>query len=381
MKKYFILFIVLLPGLVYAQEKPATLAPEKPKWYDEGKIYGFFQGNMIYVTNSVYSWGNPTNNYLSSPQLAINDSVGHPALGFTAQHSRFGYDIIKGDKVKVGGKLEIDFYGGSHFANVKPRIRLGYASLSKGGFEIRFGQQWDLFSPHFATTNNTNGNLWYAGNMGFRRTQLQLIYKIANDKIAPMIQVSAGEATSEETGLGADNLSVMPMLQGRLSAKIIKKFDIGFYFMNASFRPNPDTTSKDFSASGFGCDISLPFHNYFELKGEFNTGTNLNNANLFTIAGNGAKDADKTNMGIWFNVTSKLHKHFQLVIGYGIDNNTTKDLVKGKIESNTVIYGDLIFPISDGYSLALEVQNINTKIKDGKNNIATVINLAGKINF
>lgn len=373
MKKYIVLFIVLLPAFINAQEKP--------KWYDEGKIYGFFQGNMIYSTNSVYSWGNPANCYLSSPQLAIHDSAGYPAIGFTAQHTRLGYDIKKGDKVKVGGKLEIDFYGGAHDANVKPRIRLGYASVAKGGFEARFGQQWDLFSPHFATTNNTNGNMWYAGNMGFRRAQLQLIYKIENDKIAPKIELSAGETSKEETGLGVDNLSGMPMLQGRLSAKINKKFDIGFYFMSASFRPDPDTTSKDYKASGFGCDILLPLHDYFSLKAEYNSGTNCNNANLFTVAGNGAKDADKKNMGIWLNVTSKLHEHFQLVIGYGMDKNDTKDLADGKIESNTVMYGDLIFPISDGYSIALEVQNINTKIKGGKNNIATVINLAGKVTF
>ena len=162
--------------------------------------------------------------------------------------------------------------------------------------------------------------------------------------------------------------------------------------MNASFRPDPDSTKNDkvlasktdFSASGFGIDISLPFHKYFELKGVFIYGANLNNANLFTIAGSGSKNDkgndDRVNMGIWLNVTSKISDHFQIVLGYGKDENQTSRLDKN-IRSNTVIYGDLIFPISNGFSLALEAQNIATKMQGKKLNSAMVINLAGKIAF
>jgi hypothetical protein len=385
MKKLLLFMVMALPLFVLAQDKPKE---EKPKWFDEGKIYGFLQGNMIYVTNSVYSWGNTANNYLSSPQFATNDTAGYPALGFTAQHSRFGFDISKGTKVKVGGKLEIDFYGGPHDANVKPRIRLGYASLVVKGFEVRIGQQWDLFSPNNPTTNNTNGNMWYAGNLGFRRAQIQLIYKITNDKFAPMIQLSAGEATKEEASLGSDNKSGIPMFQGRLSAKIQKKYEMGVYFVNASYRPDVDTTKYDFTSSGFGIDITLPFHKYLEIKGEFNSGTNLNNANLFSASGSGihsfGKDIDQKNLGIWFNLTSKISDHFQIVLGYGIDQNKTSKEKLSKmvsVESNTVIYGDLIFPIINGFSLALEGQSIATKIYGGETNSAFVINFAGKITF
>jgi len=443
MKKYFLFMVMALPLCALAQEKPKE---EKPKWYDGGKIYGFLQGNMIYSTNSVYSWGNRANNYLSTPQFALPDSMGYPALGFTAQHSRLGFDISKGTDIKVGGKLEIDFYGGQHDANLKPRIRLGYASLSKGGFEARIGQQWDLFSPNNPSTNNTNGNMWYAGNMGFRRAQIQLIYKKASDKFAPMIQLSAGEAAKEDqfavttktittpttiidslgdvtsvtttatstststvgATLGDDNKSCIPMFQGRISAKIQKKYEIGIYFVNAAYKTLYTNTvsskvdsSKSFSTSGFGLDISLPFHKYFELKAEVNSGTNLNNANLFTVSGNSKivdnKYIDRKDMGIWLNVTSKISDHFQVVLGYGMDKNKTaeKYLVVNDVTSNTVIYGDLIFPISNGFSVVLEVQNIATKmvlqmdntdpenptIKKEITNPATIINLAAKITF
>jgi len=64
-----------------------------------------------------------------------------------------------------------------------------------------------------------------------------------------------------------------------------------------------------------------------------------------------------------------------------MNKNKTDNLAAGAVESNTVIYGDLIFPIYKGYSMALEVQNITTGIKDKDNNSATVINLAAKIVF
>ena len=57
---------------------------------------------------------------------------------------------------------------------------LHYASVIHGGFEARMGQMWDIFSPNNANTNNTNGNMWYAGNRGFRRAQLYLGYKGKN---------------------------------------------------------------------------------------------------------------------------------------------------------------------------------------------------------
>ncbi len=369
MKKIIIILFACLPLIILGQEKKKI----------DVKPYGFIQGNMVYATAGVYSWGNPANNYLSAPQLA--SGVDNAAMGFTAQHTRFGLKVNKGGDIKVGGKLELDFYGGPFDANIKPRLRQAYAFLATGNFKVCFGQQWDLFSPINASTNNTNGNMWYAGNMGFRRAQIKVSYKIPLDNVVPMLQLSVGEGSKETTGLGADNNSVTPMLQGRLSAKIEDKYVIGVYFVTAKFSPVPDTSKYDFNVNGYGADLTLPFCKYFAFKGEVNYGTNLNNANLFNIAGNGNHNIDKKCLGLWFNATSKICDYFHFVFGYGMNKNKTDNLAAGAVESNTVIYGDLIFPVYKGYSMALEVQNISTGIKDKNNNSATVINLAAKIVF
>jgi len=390
----------------------ASFAQEENKKL-EIKPYCFFKVDMIYTMGGVYSFANAANCYVSSPQFA--SGLDTNAIGFTAQHSRLGFKATTGEKIKVTGLLEIDFYEGPINSNVKPRMRLGYVGISKGGFEAKFGQQWDLFSALNPNTNNTNGNMWYAGNRGFRRGQVQLSYFIKNEKISPMLQVSVGETTREDAGIGKDNLSGMPMIQGRLSAKVKEKYTIGVAYANGSYVEKKglietvvapaicDTLLKDlkFATSGISVDINVPVHKYFALNGEFNTGTNLNNANLFSVAGNYAwsihdslktiTTTDKKSMGMWFNAQSNIKEWLQIVVGYGMDNNTSDKFAVNNIEKNTVIYGDIIFPIKHGFSIALEVMNINTqvvtkvdankKVSERKNNIANVVNLSAKVNF
>lgn len=416
MKKNFmnllVAVLILLPGLVNAQANPTTKDTTKEESKKlELKPYGFIKGDMVYATNAVTSFGGYN---LGAPQLARYNQSDTSALGFTAQHTRFGLKGSVGDKTKVGGTIELDFFAGQFDANVKPRIRLAYMSISKGNFEARFGQQWDIFSPNNANTNNTNGNLWFSGNKGFRRPQIQLIYKVTNDNFAPQIQFSFGETTREDyitsTAIGSDNRSGIPIVQGRLSAKIKKKYEIGAYGAYASysdFKLLNVTPTLYYNTTGFGIDFNLNFHKYFALNGEFNSGTNLNNANLFSIGGNHAwklgttsldslnqvfTGVDIKNTGYWFNATSKISDKFNVVIGYGSDNNGTAEefLSVGSVEGNTVIYGDLIFLIKHGFSIVLEVQNIKTTyVTKVENKVVTarkdfganVINLSAKVNF
>lgn len=415
MKKYFLFIIMALPLCASAQEK--TKEDNKNL---ELKPYGFIKGDMVYATGGVYSWGNSALCNLSAPQFASGKDTA--ALGFTAQHTRFGLKGTTGEKTKAGGLIELDFYGGAFDGNVRPRIRLAYASVIRGGFEARMGQMWDIFSPNNANTSNTNGNMWYAGNRGFRRAQLYLSYKIkAGEKLFPMIQATFGEAAKEDylgtLHLGADNQAISPMIQARLSAKYEVKekvfYELGFSYVMAGYTERKgvieatgtvkDTLKSDLdlTTSGLCIDFSLPFHKYFSLSGEFNTGTNLNNANLFNVAGNyswkiddstkAVSSADKLCMGLWFNATSKISDHFNVVIGYGMDKNNTEKMSVGAVEGNTVIYADLVFPIKHGFSVALEFQNIkttvvseidaNSAVTKRKDYSANIINLSAKVVF
>ncbi len=342
----------------------------------ELKPYGFIKAEAVYASKGVLSFGNTD---LSASQLASGKDTS--MLGFTAQHSRFGLKGSIGDDFKVDGVIELDFFWGGFETNARSRIRQAYASISKGNFEARFGQQWDLFSPSHPITNNTNGYLWFGGNLGFRRTQFQLNYKFPVENLSPLLQLSFGEAAKEGAGVGPDNYALMPMIQGRLSFKLLNKHTIGAYFAYAKFSPNPDTSGYDFDAFGFGVDFNFPMHKLFSLFGEASIGTNLNNCNLFTIAGNGSKANDKKSLSFWANALSKVSDDFHIAVGLGMDKNQTDNLAKGTTEQNMVVYGNLIFPFDHGFSLTLEIENFSTKIKDVDTFTALVVNLAAKLNF
>ncbi|MGE0089882.1 MAG: hypothetical protein AB7S50_10470 [Bacteroidales bacterium] len=400
-KKNFLLMalsLILFTQVSFAQE--AEKKEENKKV--ELKPYGFIKGDMVYSNGGVTSFGLEN---LGAAQIANDKDL--EAVGFTAQHTRLGIKGSVGDKIKAGGLVEVDFFGGSFDANVKPRIRLAYASIISGGFEARVGQQWDIFSPNNANTNNTNGNMWFAGNRGFRRGQIQLSYQINNKSFAPMLQISLAEATKDEAGLGKDNLSGMPMFQARVSGKIADKYTVGVSYVNASYLEKTGNTFKvdtitytltsdqNFKTSGFGVDINLPLHKYFSLVGEFNAGTNLNNANLFNIANNYSWSTingkiDKKSTGFWLNATSIIKPWLQVVVGYGCDRNTSDKYAIDDLATNKVLYGDLIFPIKHGFSVALEYQYITTnKVTFVENNeiehtdrfTAGIINLSAKLTF
>jgi hypothetical protein len=339
---------------------------QKPKL----EPYGFLKGDFCYANNPVASWSSPSP---SAVTKAVGD--GPSSIAFTAQHSRFGLKgsaEVKG--VTVGGVLELDFFSvtSNTNANANPRIRLGYAyCMPLKGLEIRAGQQWDVFSPLNPTTNNTNANMWFVGNYGFRRPQFQVRYGVASDAFAPGIQLSVGEAAKEaDASLGGDNLSLMPMLQGRLSAVILKMVTVGVAGTYAAFDKDKDNTS-----AGFSADLSAALHKLFELNGEFCYGADLNDANLFTIGGSGAGAETVENIGFWVNAISKPLSFLQIVAGFG------QEVTTGALESNLTAYGDLIIPIGAFFSLSAEYQFIQTTPKDADPFNASVVDVAGKVTF
>ena len=340
------------------------------------KPYGFLKGDMVYALKGVTSFGANT---IAASQFATGGD--NAALGFTAQHSRFGLKGTVGKEVKVGGRVELDFFVNAFDANAKPRMRLAYITMAKGNMEVRFGQQWDLYSPNNPSTNNTNANMWFAGNVGFRRAQIQLRYKLPMGDMNPVLQLSIGEGAKESSGLGDDNKAVFPMIQGRLCSNVMGKGIVGVYFLLAKFDPDPDADDDEVTTSGFGADFNLPFSPLLTVKGEFNTGTNLKNGNIFCLAGAGSNAYDRKSIDFWFNAISKPSPIMNLVAGFGTSIDQSDDLMAGLIEQNTVFYGDVIFPFEHGFSIALEVQNISTKIKDGDTESALVFNISGKVVF
>ncbi|MDH7515609.1 MAG: hypothetical protein QHI48_07035 [Bacteroidota bacterium] len=352
------------------------------------KPYGFIKGDAAVTTAGVQSFFTPG---IAAPQTATGVDTG--LTGFTAQHSRIGMTGEIEGTFRTGALVEMDFFTNTLETNLRPRMRLAYAWVRRGPFELRIGQQWDLFSANNPLTNNTNGNLWYGGNLGFRRAMIQLRYTRPGRRIAPAAQVALCEGTPGSSLI--DNYAPYPMLQGRLSATLFEKHTVGLSFVRAAFSPVPDSASLDFFATGLSVDATLPFHDRFSLHGEFSTGRNLAQAGFFTIAQGGGSGRDADNTSLWVNVQSKLFTHLHLAAGLGMDRNTTDkaSLPAGSILGNTVLYADIIFPFGNGFSLSVEGMHIATEYKNGvvttggvasagdEERSAWVFNLSGRLAF
>jgi hypothetical protein len=359
MKKYL---VFALAGCV-----AAVSFADKPKL----EPYGFLKGDMIYGSNEVAVFGDTT---VVSP--AIPTGGGQTFLAFTAQHSRVG---LKGtaevDKVTIGGKAEIDFFSNKNDANTKPRLRLAYGWCKVAGLEIAAGQQWDLFSPLNPTTNNTNANMWYTGNYGFRRPQFRIGYTLPLEAVKPAIQVVVAEGAKDAVDVGEDNKAMIPQFQGRLSVGFLEKMAVGVAGLYGTYGANKEPVTW-----GFGADVNLPIHKLIALKGEFGMGANMNNANIFNIGGSGSAAADVENLGFWFNAISKPVDFFNIVIGLGREQ-VTSTVVGDALESNLAFYTTLIFPIGQFFSLSLEFEQLVATEADGDTRDASIVDLAGKIVF
>lgn len=338
----------------------------------ELKPYGFIKGDAYFATNGATSWGQDAITCVSR-----SSGNGVSAVSFTAQHTRFG---LKGSadagNITTGGKLELDFFVKASDANAKPRIRQGYAwARMKNGFEVRMGQQWDVFSPLNPTTNNTNANLWHNGNYGFRRAMLQARYSMSAGPMMPNVQLCLAEGAREDKNLGADNLAKIPQVQGRVGLKLMETREIGVAVIYGAYGAD-----RDYTTTGVSVDANVPVNDMISLKGEFALGNNFNSANLFTVS-DAKESATVTakNTGFWANVITKPHARLNTVIGFAQEN--ISEPATTELESNRAIYGTLICPMGGGFSMSLEYEFITSTPRNGDANSSSVVDLAGKLVF
>ena len=129
-------------------------------------------------------------------------------------------------------------------------------------------------------------------------------------------------------------------------------------------------------------DLDLPVNKYIAVKGEYGSGTNLGNAGFLGIgSARSLAGSDVESNGFWVNAVSKPLPYFNAALGYGQDKITSA-LAANAVESNSAVYGDLIFPIGQFFTLTLEYEYLSTALKgvtDPKT--ASVIDLAGQVNF
>ena len=354
----------------------------------EVRPYGFIKADFYLATDGVVSWGTPALTSVSGAS-----GLDSTAIGFTAQHSRFGLDLrAKVGGIPVGGVAEIDFWVIASNFNAMPRMRQAYLRIRPiDRLSVDIGQRWDIFSPLNPVTNNTNANLWMNGNYGFRRPQVAIRYVLDRGELVPVFELSVGEAGKEDQTrlvvdepprintdrfLGRDNLSMVPLFEGRVGLLFFEDFTAGLGALTTAYG-----NEQDFFTWGLGLDAQLPFHRLASLMGEFVIGTNLDNADLFTIGGNGSADNDVRTYGFWLNLISRPFEHFHGVLGLARER-VYSGAIPGRPETNTTFYTTILFPLGDHVTFAAEYQFFSTDLEGREaNHTAGLFDVAGKLVF
>lgn len=220
-------------------------------------LYGFVKMDATYQDDDM--------NDKTAPRFAVVS--GDDGTNLTAQHSRFGLKW-HGPKLDNGWKadavLEVDLFDGSSHNQMKVRDRLAAFTISNDKHAILMGQHWDIFSPLNVTTFMTNGNLWQAGNLGFRRAQARYTYTGDNFTLAGSINDPSMSGESSETD--------SPIWEGRVGTTLagIKLGVSGAYGKDDTTLPSDDT-----DIYGLSADAVWKINDNYTVKGEIATGENM----------------------------------------------------------------------------------------------------------
>jgi hypothetical protein len=329
--------LLAAPALGLAQDKPTTPTVTP---------YGFVLLNAFFDSATFSAKDYP------GAVTANNPDGG--AILMSARQSRFGVRLAIDDGnwtgAKLSGVLEFDFKGGhipsctatactaaASTAWYNGIMRLRLASMkadwktSYGGWQILAGQDYGLVNPVFATSLAWVADplFWQAGNLWQRGPQVRLSYLNTFDKVSLTLAaaaISPMDTPSAATDFGAGNRSRFPGLEARgaVGAKLDQEINgtlgVAYHMGKRTYLISGQKYDKD--ASLVGVDLDANLTQYFSLKGEWYTGTGVddtyNGLGTGIVASTSATDVDAVDAdGFWAQGIIKPIPEIHLTVGYG----------------------------------------------------------------
>lgn len=357
-------------------------AEEKP--FDI-ELSGFLKSDFL--------WSDARMNSSSAPRFVRRGSGTDDQFSGTVQNSRF-ITRIQGPKVgdvSLRGYVEADLFNifsDTNVTNNMFRLRQLYIALDHPSWTLLMGQTWDLFGPLNVATINTNGNLWFGGNAGFRRPQVQLrgSFEVAEGhKLVPAVSVNSNIGVSvndqgDITDSGRD--AGTPVVEGSLIYEL------------AGYTPQPmkigvsglygeeevDSLNKDVGQWGVGGHIVLPFTSRIQLVGELSWGSNLN----AFLTGGGFDPVTgkkiKATSG-WVQLTVDPTDSLELNAIFGVDDPYDSDLNPGALSKNRVIAANAKYTLYRNFVIGIEYERFDTHYLGESKEDSNLVWLSGILNF
>ncbi len=325
------------------------------------------------------------------------DVEGESAFSVNARASRFG-TRVSGPEIfggETSGRVEFDFFGSAQTENrAGILLRHAYGEFVGENWRAVGGQTNDVISPLIINMQNYTPG-WGAGNIGYRRAQSRFEWwQDFSDAGRVTLQGSINQtivtdfATDPLTG-GED--AGWPTFMARIafrpewSAHQVESSGAGcsprpgYLAPGTGLRPEigfsghigreqvdftmmPLADDEQFTSWSFNVDLYAPLTDKFGFQGEFFWGDVLG-----TFQGGVIQGIDPvTRQGIqsiggwgelWYQATDRVHTH----AGFGIDDPRNTDLSAGRRSQNHFWFGNVVFDVTDLFSVGLEVSYWKTK--------------------
>jgi hypothetical protein len=269
----------------------------------------------------------------------------------------------------VSGKFVTDFFdnegdtNGNRYSMWHMRIRNLYLNYEYAGWGFRFGHDWDIFSPLQTPTLNTNGNMWFAGNAGFRHPQARVTRKWnlgENHGLTTAIAFSGGESE-----VGQDN--GRPTVQGLMSYTY-GGCDCGpiTFGLSGAWGEEEDVAGgaqpadDDVVQHAVGAHLIVPLAPWATLKGEIQTGRNTGSWLMGgTFESTNYQEIHSTSG--WAALTLTPCERFEMNLMYGQDDPHNRKLTAGTdVHRNVMMGGNILYTLENSLTFGLEYNRVDT---------------------
>jgi hypothetical protein len=266
------------------------------------------------------------------------------------------------------------------------RIRLAYGRLDWQNYALEIGQDWSIFAPLNPTSLAMYAVAEFnaAGNPWIRLPQVRLEAKqTLNSSNRLLYQIAAsdpddGDFNESFTGTrltGVGELGRMPAIESRVAWSISdgdRDFTWGLsgrygHGKNVGAIDNV-TVSQAVDSWGAAVDYSLPFTKMFNLTGETYIGRALGIYDVALAEDVGAVGTPGghgvLSRGGWSQAQFNLNKHWQVNVGYGIDQPSAHDLPVGSRFRNENVFANFIYSLTANIQWSLEYRRLLSYYED-----------------
>lgn len=339
-------------------------------------LFGTLSGEMLFSTDRPVA---PEAPCFLTPDLGLEQD----SVALHGKSTSFGM-LVVGPEIwgfQSGGMIYCFFFGNTVLNNTSGVFfAQGFAELKDDVWRFAAGLQMDIINPINPTTINF-GLEYGAGNVGFLRGQFRLErYFYTSDDVQWTAQIGLSEpvtnqfSTSNEVALTEDN--GWPNVEGRLALGIgplcgqgldaHRPAEFGVSGMVGELRTTDSAATRvEDNTWAVGADFKVEVTETIGVKGELFRGKGIgsyNGAVIQTINLDTFETIDAS--GGWGEVyvywTPCLHSH----LGYGIDDPDNGDLSTGQRLRNEVVFGNLIWDITDQFQVGFEVSHYETDYVD-----------------